>query len=70
VQTDLLDLHDSPVFFRGDGSSEGSHEDLGKKIVTAVVNGASSSWDAKLKTLFFRYGVYPLRVFILAALLG
>lgn len=71
VQVDLSDLHDSLIFFRGDGNGEGSHEDLGKKIAMAGREWSLKFWRREdINAYFFRYGVYSLLVSILTVPLG
>ncbi|KAF5354282.1 hypothetical protein D9756_007151 [Leucocoprinus leucothites] len=55
VQVDLSDLHDSLVFFRGDGNGEGSHEDIGRKIAMAGREWSLKFWRKEdLNAYFFR----------------
>ncbi|KAF9450825.1 glycosyltransferase family 90 protein [Macrolepiota fuliginosa MF-IS2] len=55
IQVDLSDLHDSLIFFRGDGNGEGSHEELGMKIATAGREWSLNFWRKEdLNAYFFR----------------
>lgn len=55
IQVDLSDLHDSLIFFRGDGNGEGSHEDLGRKIAMAGREWSLKFWRQEdLNAYFFR----------------
>lgn len=55
VQTDLSDLHDTLIFFRGDGNGEGAREDLGRKIATESREWSLKYWRREdLIAYFFR----------------
>lgn len=44
IQTDLSDLYDALIFFRGDPNGEGAHEDLGRKIALQGRGWSKSYW--------------------------
>ncbi|KAH6904196.1 hypothetical protein BKA70DRAFT_1432400 [Coprinopsis sp. MPI-PUGE-AT-0042] len=55
VQLDLSDLHDSLMFFRGDGNGDGAHEELGRKIASAGREWSRTYWrEEDLVAYFFR----------------
>ncbi|KAJ6551291.1 glycosyl transferase family 90-domain-containing protein [Mycena capillaripes] len=55
IQLDLSDLHDAAVFFRGDASGAGAHEDLARKIAVAGRVWSKTFWRREdLVAYFFR----------------
>ncbi|KAJ7148964.1 glycosyl transferase family 90-domain-containing protein [Mycena crocata] len=55
VQLDLSDLHDALVFFRGDASGVGAHEDLARKIAVAGRVWSKTFWRRQdMVAYFFR----------------
>lgn len=55
VQVDLSDLHDTLMFFRGDGNGEGAHEDLARKIAIRGREWSKRFWRKEdLVAYFFR----------------
>ena len=62
-QIDLTDLHDTLLFFRGDGAGRGAHEDLAHKIALAGQQWASDFWRKEdLKAYFVRLLLEHARV--------
>jgi hypothetical protein len=56
IQLDLSDLHDAVVFFRGDASGAGAHEDLARKIAVAGRVWSKTFWRREdMVAYFFRY---------------
>lgn len=60
INFDYSDLHDAFIFFRGDISGEGNHDDLAKKIALAGSKWASTFWrqedaTAYMYRLFLEY---------------
>ncbi|KAJ7267462.1 glycosyl transferase family 90-domain-containing protein [Mycena rebaudengoi] len=53
VQLDLSDLHDALIFFRGDASGVGAHEDLARKIAVAGRNWSKSFWRREDMVAYF-----------------
>ncbi|KAF4585112.1 Glycosyltransferase Family 90 domain containing protein [Pleurotus pulmonarius] len=55
VQVDLSDLHDSLLFFRGDPSGAGAHEDMARTIAAAGREWSKTYWRREdLIAYFFR----------------
>ncbi|KAF8201269.1 glycosyltransferase family 90 protein [Mycena galopus ATCC 62051] len=55
IQLDLSDLHDAAVFFRGDASGAGAHEDLARKIALAGRAWSKEFWRREdMVAYFFR----------------
>ncbi|KAJ6466788.1 glycosyl transferase family 90-domain-containing protein [Mycena sanguinolenta] len=55
IQLDLSDLHDAVVFFRGDASGAGAHEDLARKIAMAGRTWSKTFWRRQdMVAYFFR----------------
>jgi len=55
IQLDLSDLHDVLMFFRGDGSGIGAHEELAAKIALAGREWSKAYWRREdLVSYFFR----------------
>ncbi|KAJ7040651.1 glycosyl transferase family 90-domain-containing protein [Mycena alexandri] len=55
IQLDLSDLHDALVFFRGDASGVGAHEDLARKIALVGRNWSKTFWRREdMVAYFFR----------------
>ncbi|KAJ7238056.1 glycosyl transferase family 90-domain-containing protein [Mycena haematopus] len=55
IQLDLSDLHDAVVFFRGDASGAGAHEDLARKIAMAGRVWSKTFWRREdMVAYFFR----------------
>ncbi|KAI4526260.1 glycosyltransferase family 90 protein [Schizophyllum commune Loenen D] len=63
VQIDLTDLHDTLLFFRGDGAGRGAHEGLAHKIALAGQQWATDFWRKEdLKAYFVRLLLEHARV--------
>ncbi|KAJ7678062.1 glycosyl transferase family 90-domain-containing protein [Mycena polygramma] len=63
IQVDLSDLHDAVVFFRGDASGVGAHEDLARKIAAAGRVWSKTFWRREdLVAYFFRLMLEYARV--------
>ncbi|KAF7377561.1 Beta-1,2-xylosyltransferase 1 [Mycena sanguinolenta] len=55
IQLDLSDLHDAVIFFRGDASGAGAHEDLARKIAIAGRTWSKTFWRRQdMVAYFFR----------------
>jgi len=56
IQIDLSDLHDSLLFFRGDGNGEGGHDNLARKIAMAGREWSRTFWRKEdLIAYLFRF---------------
>ncbi|KAJ7088684.1 glycosyl transferase family 90-domain-containing protein [Mycena epipterygia] len=53
IQLDLSDLHDAVVFFRGDASGAGAHEDLARKIAVAGRVWSKTFWRREDMVAYF-----------------
>ena len=56
IQVDLSDLHDTILFFRGDGNGDNAHEDMARKIAMAGREWSKEYWRREdLIAYFFRF---------------
>ena len=56
IQIDLSDLHDTFLFFRGDGNGDNAHEDMARKIAMAGREWSKEFWRREdLVAYFFRF---------------
>ena len=56
IQVDLSDLHDTFLFFRGDGNGDNAHEDMARKIAMAGRKWSKEFWRREdLVAYFFRF---------------
>ena len=56
IQMDLSDLHDTLLFFRGDGNGDNAHEDMARKIAMAGRKWSKKFWRREdLVAYFFRF---------------